>query len=46
MKEKMIVNPWEVNGDIGYAKLIKEFGVEKLNDKLLARIQKHCLQVQ
>ncbi|MFH1065456.1 MAG: tryptophan--tRNA ligase [Nanoarchaeota archaeon] len=35
------VTPWEVSGDIDYDKLIREFGVEKLNDVLLERIKKH-----
>jgi len=35
------VTPWEVKGDIDYEKLIKEFGTEKIDDKLLKRIKKH-----
>lgn len=42
MKKKMEVTPWEVSGDIDYGKLIKEFGVKRLNDKLLSRIKKHA----
>lgn len=41
MKKKAIVTPWEVQGNINYDKLIKEFGVEKISDNLLKRIQKH-----
>ena len=37
----MKVTPWEVSGDIDYEKLIKEFGTEKITDKLLSRIKKH-----
>ena len=37
---KAIVTPWEVKGDIDYDKLIKEFGTQKLDDKLLKRIEK------
>ncbi|MBN1923789.1 MAG: tryptophan--tRNA ligase [Nanoarchaeota archaeon] len=37
----MKVTPWEVSGEIDYNKLIKEFGTEPINDKLLARIKKH-----
>lgn len=39
--KKYIVTPWEVSGDIDYDKLIKEFGTEKIDDKLLKRIEKH-----
>ena len=39
------VTPWEVKGDIDYEKLIKEFGVEKINDKLLERIKKHTKEL-
>lgn len=35
------VTPWEVSGDVDYDKLMKEFGVSKIDDKLLARIKKH-----
>jgi len=34
------VTPWEVKGTIDYDKLIQEFGVQKIDDALLARIQK------
>jgi len=37
---KMIVNPWEVSGDIDYNKLIKEFGTEPLTDSLLKKMEK------
>ncbi|MFH1500829.1 MAG: tryptophan--tRNA ligase [archaeon] len=35
------VTPYEVTGEVDYSKLIKEFGVSKLDDATLARIQKH-----
>ncbi|MBI2573438.1 tryptophan--tRNA ligase [Candidatus Woesearchaeota archaeon] len=35
------VTPWEVKGTIDYDKLIKEFGVSKLDEKALKRIEKH-----
>lgn len=35
------VTPWEVSGKVDYDKLIKEFGTEKIDGKLLKRIQKH-----
>lgn len=36
------VTPWEVKGNINYDKIIKEFGVSKIDDKLLKRIEKHA----
>ena len=41
MKEDFSVTPWEVSGKIDYGKLIKHFGVSKLDEKLLKRIEKH-----
>lgn len=41
MKQDVKVNPWEVSGEIDYTKLIKEFGVSKLDNKILKRIEKH-----
>lgn len=38
---KTKVTPWEVSGEVDYGKLIKEFGVSKLDDSLLSRIKKH-----
>ena len=35
------VTPWKVSGSINYEKLVKEFGVSKLNANLLERIKKH-----
>lgn len=35
----MEVTPWKVSGDIDYKRLIKEFGVSKLDEKLLKRIE-------
>jgi len=43
--EKSVVNPWEVSGKVNYNKLIKEFGVEKIDDKLLKRIEKHTKEI-
>jgi len=39
-KEKMRVTPWEVSGEVDYDKLIREFGVEKISDNILNRIEK------
>lgn len=38
----MVFNPWEVKGEIDYAKLVKEFGVEEL-DKLPEILNEHIL---
>jgi tryptophanyl-tRNA synthetase len=40
-----IVTPWDVEGNIDYDKLIKEFGVEKITDKALERIKKHTKEL-
>ncbi|PLW80511.1 tryptophan--tRNA ligase [Candidatus Woesearchaeota archaeon] len=39
------VTPWEVKGNIDYDKLIKDFGVEKLDENLIKRIEKHAGEV-
>ncbi len=36
-----IMTPWEVKGDIDYAKLVNEFGTELVNNALLERFKKH-----
>ncbi len=41
MPEDFVVTPWEVKGEVDYDKLIKDFGTEKIDDKLLKRIKKH-----
>ena len=38
--EDFVVTPWEVKGDIDYDKLIKDFGVKKIDDALIARLKK------
>ncbi|MEA3329693.1 MAG: tryptophan--tRNA ligase [Nanoarchaeota archaeon] len=38
--KKSNVNPWEVSGKVDYDKLINEFGVEKLDELMLNRIEK------
>jgi tryptophanyl-tRNA synthetase len=35
------VTPWEVSGKIDYEKLIKKFGVSKIDSEVLERIKKH-----
>jgi len=32
MKKDVVLNPWEVSGDIDYDKLIKEFGIQPIRD--------------
>ena len=38
--EKMVVTPWEVSGALDYDKLVKEFGVSRIDEKLHKRIVK------
>ena len=40
MTKKYVVTPWEVSGEIDYDRLIKEFGVKPLEDKILDRLEK------
>ena len=40
MAKKYVVTPWEVSGEIDYDKLIREFGVKSLDEKILARLEK------
>lgn len=42
MPRKYVVTPWEVSGEIDYDKLIREFGVKPLDDKILNRLEKHA----
>ena len=41
-KKEFSVTPWEVSGAVDYDKLIREFGLSKIDDKLLNRIEKHA----
>jgi len=34
-----IVNPYEVEGEVDYDRLISEFGIKKIDEKLLKRIK-------
>ena len=38
--EDFVVTPWNVEGDIDYDKLIKQFGTEKISPAILERIRK------
>lgn len=40
-KEGFKVTPWEVSGEIDYGKLIREFGVSEIDDKILERLKKY-----
>ncbi|MBI2655752.1 tryptophan--tRNA ligase, partial [Candidatus Woesearchaeota archaeon] len=42
MDKKFTVTPWEVSGEIDYDRLIKQFGVKSLDDRLLKRLEKHA----
>ncbi len=39
------VTPWEVKGDMNYEHLRKEFGIQKLDEALLKRLQKHTKEL-
>lgn len=43
--ETMKVTPWEVSGKIDYERLVKEFGISKIDNKLLERIKKHTKEL-
>ncbi|MCF7871872.1 tryptophan--tRNA ligase [Candidatus Woesearchaeota archaeon] len=34
------ITPWEVTGKINYEKMIEEFGLQKINDELIKRLEK------
>ena len=38
--DEFVVTPWHVEGDIDYDKLIKQFGTQKISNKLLLKLQK------
>ena len=40
-KKENKVTPWEVSGNVDYEKLIKEFGLRKLDDNMLNEIKKY-----
>lgn len=44
-KEKMKVTPYDVKGEVDYTRLLKEFGLEKINENLLGRIKKHAKEL-
>jgi tryptophanyl-tRNA synthetase len=44
-KNEMKVTPWEVEGRIDYNRLVKEFGISPIDERLLGRIGKHTEDV-
>src|SRR3989338_1316953 len=40
MEKEFKVTPWEVSGKIDYDKLVREFGVSKIDSKISKRISK------
>ncbi len=40
MSKDVVVNPYDVQGDVDYGKLIKEFGIKPIDKKLIERIEK------
>jgi tryptophanyl-tRNA synthetase len=43
--KETVVNPYEVVGEVNYDKLIKEFGLEKIDDKILKKIKKQTGEI-
>ena len=41
MGKGFTLTPWEVTGEVDYDKLITQFGIQKLDEKTLNRIEKH-----
>lgn len=44
-EKEMIVNPYKVEGEVDYERLVKEFGLEKIDDKILNKIKKHTGEI-
>jgi tryptophanyl-tRNA synthetase len=44
-REVFRVTPYEVSGKVDYTRLVKQFGVSKLDDKLLSRLKKHTKEL-
>ncbi|MEE8358995.1 MAG: tryptophan--tRNA ligase [Candidatus Hydrothermarchaeales archaeon] len=41
-EDEFVVTPWEVSGEIDYDKLVKKFGTQMIDGKILRRIKKHA----
>ncbi|MBN2567036.1 tryptophan--tRNA ligase [Candidatus Woesearchaeota archaeon] len=39
---RYVVTPWEVEGDVDYKRLMTEFGIQELDDRLLERIRRQA----
>ena len=37
--DEFVVTPWNVEGDIDYEKLTKQFGTQKISSELLSKIK-------
>ena len=44
-KGEFKVTPYEVEGNVDYNRLVKEFGLSKIDEKLLSRIKKHTKDI-
>lgn len=44
-KDDFKVTPYEVEGNVDYERLIKDFGISKIDKKLLERIKKHTKEI-
>lgn len=42
---KFKITPWEVSGEIDYKKLIRDFGLEEINNELLEKIKKQTKEI-
>lgn len=40
MEKEFNVTPWDVSGKVDYGRLVKEFGLQEISEKLLKRIEK------
>ena len=43
--KKFVVTPWEVKGKVNYEKLIKNFGIKPIDEKLLEKIKEHTKEL-
>lgn len=41
-RKHFVVTPWEVRGEIDYDTLVKRFGTQRIDEKLLRRIERHA----
>ncbi len=44
-KDGQKITPWEVDGEVDYNKLIKNFGISEIDSKILSRIKKHTGEI-